>query len=90
MKILELNNAKALAKIEAQKTGKDQIIFPTYYGRQKGFRFLPVGKWNGTPTAIVRYSPEDEHRDVLRNNGNRKPRTAKSKPKGKGKPGNAE
>ena len=86
----ELEQVRILAKEEAQRKKKDQVIINSYEGKYKVFRFFDKDGWDGQIVATVRYTPEDKRADVLRDNGNGKPGTVKGKSKGKGKPRKAE
>ena len=85
LKMQDLNHVKIMAKIEAQTKQEDQVIINSYEGKTKAFRIFPRKKWDGSVVAIIRYTPKVERGDVLRDNGNGKPGTAKSKSKAKSK-----
>ena len=80
LKMQDLEYVRTIAQIEAQHNREDQVIIPTYYGRHRGFRFLPRREWVGGVVEIVRYTPEDKRGEVLRDNGNREPGIADRKP----------
>jgi hypothetical protein len=87
MNIIEMQNldhVKVLAQLEADKLGQDQVIINSYEGKYKVFRILPENQWSGKVVATIRHAPKNKRADVLRDNGNGKSGTVKSKSKGKG------
>jgi len=86
----DLTHVKVLAQIEADKTGKNQVIINSYNGRYKVFRFLRQDQWDGQIVATVRYTKKDTGGNILRDNGNGKPEPVKSKAGAKSKRGKAE
>jgi hypothetical protein len=90
MKIKTLDEVRTLAKIEARDTRCDQVIISTYFGTYKGFRFLPANKFDGRIIEYVRYTPEDQRGEVLRDNDDGESGIAESKPKRKRKRRKAE
>lgn len=83
LRTLDFEDAKILAKAEAEKTGQANVVIHSYIGRAKAFRILPEHKYNGK--WIIRFAPENKHRTVLHDNGNGEPGTVKAKPKSKRK-----
>jgi hypothetical protein len=82
-KLQDIEYVKILAGIEAQKTHVDQAIYESSEKRYRIFKFSPTHKWKGKVVAVVRYTPKDKRRKVLRDNGNGEFESIKSKPRRK-------
>lgn len=76
-----LEYVRQQAKIQAQLTKQNQVVYATYYKNFKTYRFKPESDFRGAVVEVIRYTPEDKRRDVLPDNGNRKPDVVGGKPK---------
>ena len=68
-----LEYVKKQAKAQAQLTKQNQVVYGTYYRNFKTYGFKPESDFRGAVVEIIRYTQDDKRRNVLSDNGNRKP-----------------
>ena len=81
----DLKFVRMLAKRKAQKNGEDQAIYKAKVRGVEVYQFIEATNLAAGIIEIVRYTKPIERRDILQDNGNKRPIAIKKKTKSKGK-----